>query len=274
MINTDGAEIQRAYPPRSDIAEKVTWQIGAGQQGKPVRLQITDGDTGSAYAWLGITRIGGTDAISTDSFQRASSLDENLGKLAELLKITAPVALRDQLKPYLAKPSGAAVPTPVTPEQRAELDRIIAERIASFTAAKAAGTLKPERGAEVFGQNCAACHQIGGEGGLIGPQLDGIGARGIGRLSEDILDPNRNVDSHFYLTRFKLKDGTEASGFILSEKGQSLLVRDLLGDSQRLKLSDIDSRETISTSLMPASFGTVIDTEKFASLLAWLIEEH
>ena len=274
LINTDGAEIQRAYPPRSDIAEKVTWQIGAGQQGKPVRLQITDGDTGGAFAWLGIARIGGADAISTDSFQRASSLDENLGKLAEILKITAPVALRDQLKPYLAKPSGAAVPTPVTPEQRAELDRIIAERIASFTAAKAAGTLKPEQGAEVFGQNCAACHQIGGEGGLIGPQLDGIGARGIGRLSEDILDPNRNVDSHFYLTRFKLNDGSETSGFLLSEKGQSLLVRDLLGETRRVKLSEISSRETISTSLMPASFATVIDAEQFNSLLAWLIREN
>ncbi len=274
LITADGEEIQRAYPPRSDIAEMITWEIGAGRQGKPVRLQITDGDTGSAYAWLGIARIGGTEAISTDSFQRTSRIDENLSKLAELLKITAPVALRDQLKPYLAKQDGAAVPTPVTPEQRAELDRIIAQRIASFTAAKAAGTLEPEQGAKVFGQNCAACHQIGGLGGLIGPQLDGIGARGIERLSEDILDPNRNVDSHFYLTRFKLKDGTETSGFVLSEKGQSLLIRDLLGNNRRLKLSEIETKETISTSLMPASFGSVIEAEKFASLLAWLVGEH
>jgi len=274
LINAGGAEIQRAYPPRSDIAEPITWEIGAGQQGKPVRLQITDGDTGNAYAWLGITRIGGTDAISTDSFQRASSLDEHLSKLAEMLKLTAPVALRDQLKPYLPRQATAPVPAPVTEEQRAQLDQLIADRVATFTAAKDSGTLKTESGADVFSQNCAACHQIGGKGGLIGPQLDGIGARGVARLSEDILDPNRNVDSHFYLTRFKLKDGTEASGFILSEKGQSLLVRDLLGNSQRLKLSDIDSRETISTSLMPASFGTVIDAEKFASLLAWLIGEH
>ena len=33
-----------------------------------------------------------------------------------------------------------------------------------------------------------------GKGAKVGPQLDGIGTRGLDRLMEDILDPNRNVD--------------------------------------------------------------------------------
>ena len=46
-----------------------------------------------------------------------------------------------------------------------------------------------ENGQQVFQTHCVACHQIDGKGGLIGPQLDGIGNRGIARLCEDILDP-------------------------------------------------------------------------------------
>ena len=53
------------------------------------------------------------------------------------------------------------------------------------------------RGAEVFRTACAACHARGGQGGNIGPQLDGPGSRGAARVVEDILDPNRNVDPSF-----------------------------------------------------------------------------
>ncbi|MGI9242916.1 MAG: PVC-type heme-binding CxxCH protein, partial [Verrucomicrobiales bacterium] len=50
LITSDGSEIRRAYPPCSDTAEEVSWKFEPAQQGKPVRLQITDGDSGNAYA--------------------------------------------------------------------------------------------------------------------------------------------------------------------------------------------------------------------------------
>ena len=59
----------------------------------------------------------------------------------------------------------------------------------------------------VFLKNCTTCHQMGGQGALIGPQLDGIGNRGLERLVEDILDPSRNVDPAFFATLYVLKDG-------------------------------------------------------------------
>ena len=64
----------------------------------------------------------------------------------------------------------------------------------------AAATASPADGKRVYDQNCAICHQIDGQGGLVGPQLDGIGGRGLDRLLEDILDPNRNVDHAFRTT--------------------------------------------------------------------------
>jgi len=272
LETAEGKELHRAYPPRSDIAHEVTWEIPESEIGKPVRLLVTDGDTAAAYAWLGITRIGGTKEISVSTFRRGSEIDQDLAKLAEMLKLTAPVALRDQLKPWLPIPVSAPAPKPVSKEERKRLDGLIAERVTAYGAAEKTGKLDKKTGGLVYEQNCAACHQIGGKGGLIGPQLDGVGSRGIARLAEDILDPNRNVDSHFYLTQFKMNDGTERSAFVLAEVGESLRVRDALGAQQRIPKASITSQETLPASLMPATFGESLSTEQPNNLIAWLTE--
>jgi len=47
-------------------------------------------------------------------------------------------------------------------------------------------------------------------------------------------------------------------------------VRNLLGDSLRLQKSQIESRETVSISLMPPNFDEIISPKDFANLLEWL----
>src|SRR5262249_44197701 len=70
------------------------------------------------------------------------------------------------------------------------LQELMRRRREGYTTAKT----DPSAGAKVFEKSCAVCHQLGGKGARIGPQLDGIGSRGLDRLLEDLLDPNRNVD--------------------------------------------------------------------------------
>lgn len=272
LVNAAGEELQRAYPPRSDVATKISWKFQPDQVGKPVHLRLTDGDAGSAYTWLGIARISGA-APQAESFRRADDADASLAKLAELLKLTAPVSLRDRLAPYLPK-SEVAAKIAISAAERERLQQLIEARVASYQKAKVEGALNPEAGAEVYRANCAACHQIGGAGGLIGPQLDGIGTRGIERLAEDILDPNRNVDSHFFLTKFKLKNGTERNAFLISERGESLQLRDLAGKAQRLPKSAVAATETIPASFMPSAFGSTLSETDFHNLLAWLADEQ
>src|SRR5262249_1542233 len=90
------------------------------------------------------------------------------------------------------------------------------------------------RGREIFAKTCATCHQIGGQGARIGPQLDGIGARGADRLLEDILDPNRNVDQTFRVTNLALADGRLVSGLLLREEGAVLVLADAQGQEIRV----------------------------------------
>src|SRR5439155_17438700 len=54
----------------------------------------------------------------------------------------------------------------------------------------------PARGKEVFTANCAVCHTFNGQGGKIGPDLTGIGARDRSEIFTDILDPNRSVEAN------------------------------------------------------------------------------
>ena len=97
-----------------------------------------------------------------------------------------------------------------------EVQKLIDARLAGFEPANASA----ERGGQVFVQNCAPCHQIKGEGGNIGPQLDGIGNWGAQALTEKILDPNRNISKAFINYTIKMKDGNVRTGLFRREEGQ------------------------------------------------------
>jgi putative heme-binding domain-containing protein len=50
------AVLREAAPPRNDIAKQITWDL-ADCAGKRGVIEITDGNTGAAYAWLAVARF-------------------------------------------------------------------------------------------------------------------------------------------------------------------------------------------------------------------------
>jgi putative heme-binding domain-containing protein len=259
-----GAELHRAFPPRNDVCQQITWKLDK-QATQEVRLEIVDGDSGGGYAWLGVTRIEPA-VVSVDDFDQAASSEKSLAFLADLLKISAPADLRDRLRPFLP-PAPPAPPRVISDADRKKLDALIAARLANFDAANSDFA----RGAVLFKTHCAVCHRVEGEGGLIGPQLDGIGNRGAERLAEDVLDPNRNIDAHFYLTTLKLKDGSITAGYLHAERGEIIELLDPTGQTRRLSKNEIESRETSPVSLMPPTFGETLTESEFHDLLSWLL---
>ncbi|MDB6070057.1 MAG: hypothetical protein JWL81_1228, partial [Verrucomicrobiales bacterium] len=261
-----GAEIQRAAPPRNDASRKVEWDLSA-VAGKSVRLEIVDGVTEDAYAWLAVGEVD-PPVVVVEAFRGEAEATRRLTKLAGLLKYAAPPMLREKLAVFLPA-APPAPPSAVTPEQQAEADRLIAARVAGFAAAR------PDkgRGESVFAANCAVCHAIGGKGALVGPQLDGIGNRGAARLCEDILDPGRNVDSHFRLHVVTAQDESVVAGLERGEAGQVLIMVDAAGQEHRLVKSTIKKNEETAMSLMPAIFGMSIPEADFYDLMAWLLSQ-
>jgi putative heme-binding domain-containing protein len=129
-------------------------------------------------------------------------------------------------------------------------------------------------GAKVFEKNCANCHQIGGQGAKVGPQLDGVGIRGIDRLLEDILDPNRNVDQAFRSTTLALKSGQIVSGLVLREEGEVVVLADAQGKEVRITKNAIEERNVSSLSPMPANIVDQIPETDFYNLLAYLLAQR
>lgn len=261
-----GEKLASVFPPRSDVCQKVIWNL-KDAEGVKIRLEIIDGDAGRAYAWIGITRIK-PEVIDVDSFREGRGYVEELAKLATMLKMTAPVDLRDQLKGFLPS-APAPPPLPVSLEERDRLERLIRERSEAFNPDE----VNLVNGEAVFRTHCAVCHQVGGDGGLIGPQLDGVGSRGVARLCEDILDPNRNVDAHFRLTSIPMKDGSVLGGFVINERGEVLHLIDTSGSRHRIPRSEITKRETTALSVMPPVFDRTIQVDDFRDLLGWLSEK-
>ncbi len=149
-------------------------------------------------------------------------------------------------------------------------DKLIAERRSAYNAAGG----KVTDGQRVFQQSCAVCHRIGNEGALVGPQLEGIGNRGLERLLEDLLDPNRNVDSAFRSHIITLKDGEVMSGLPRREEGELLVVADSTGKEISLPRKNIESRKESELSLMPENLAEIIAPADFSNLMAYLLAQR
>lgn len=129
-------------------------------------------------------------------------------------------------------------------------------------------------GKAIFQKTCAPCHQVGGEGAKVGPQLDGVGVRGLDRILEDVLDPNRNVDQAFRSTTLALADGRVINGLLLREEGDVLVMADAQGKEQRISSSEVDERKVVPLSPMPANVVEPLSETEFSQLLAYLLSQR
>lgn len=131
-----------------------------------------------------------------------------------------------------------------------------------------------ERGQEVFKKNCASCHQIKGQGAVVGPQLDGIGNRGLERICEDVLDPNRNVDPKFFATVYAMADGQILTGLFRRQEGSTIIIADNKGKEISLDEADIDEQKTVKLSLMPDNVASSLPENEFFDLMNYLASQR
>ncbi|MBA4146969.1 MAG: c-type cytochrome [Verrucomicrobia bacterium] len=149
----------------------------------------------------------------------------------------------------------------------AEKQKLIDQRRAAYNSDVAS----VGNGAQIFAQSCAACHQLDGQGTVVGPQLDGVGNRGLDRLLEDILDPNRNVDHAFRYSNVTLKDDQVITGLFRREEGQLLIFADATGREISVPKADIDQRQDSENSLMPDNFDETMSEQELNDLIAFLL---
>ena len=165
------------------------------------------------------------------------------------------------------------------PDADAAVQKLIDERVKFVLAApaKAGPTDGPngvkaiDRGKLVFAKNCAACHRVANEGAQVGPQLDGVGKRGVERTVEDVLDPSRNVDGAFRLSVLTLDDGDVVTGLQRRAEGESFVFADATGKEFTVPKARIKKRVESQLSLMPSNFGEILSAAELSDLVAYLM---
>ena len=171
----------------------------------------------------------------------------------------------------------------ITPKQKAEYEELIANlepvskekealilsRLKQFAASKQTTTI--DSGRNIFLQHCASCHKIGNQGGMIGPNLDGVNKWGPQALAEKILDPNRNISENFRTYTIKLKDGKVLTGLFRREAGEVIVFADIAGQEFSVPKKDIEERKASKYTLMPDHFGTILSQNQFNTLLNYLL---
>jgi putative heme-binding domain-containing protein len=221
-------------------------------------------------------------ATAPAQLRLAERLSSDLLGITTLLRLIEAGRASPQLlrQPSIA-PRIAAVADEATRARAAELaestvppDEDVARLLAARRLAFASHAADIAAGSEVFRKHCANCHQLGGEGAKVGPQLDGIGNRGHDRILEDLLDPNRNVDVAFRTTTIATASGRIASGILLREEGPNLILADQEGKEFTIAKDDVEEQYPSAVSLMPANFGDVLSEPELLDLAAFLARQR
>lgn len=205
----------------------------------------------------------------------------NRARSANELLSTANITFADSPKPsglvYVfpgaeAKLGGAVrldrstdVPAIQTPAQAAELEK----RFTKFRELAARGG-NHAAGREVFAQACAACHSVQGEGGQIGPALNGAGAMGIEALLRSTLTPNAMMESGYRRFHVERKEAEAVEGFLVSDSGSEFIVRPLAGADVRIPASAVHRAYYSRTSLMPEGLLEAMTEQQVTDLFAYL----
>jgi putative heme-binding domain-containing protein len=120
-------------------------------------------------------------------------------------------------------------------------------------------------------QSCSACHTDADGQVLKGPHLVDIGKRySAAELLESILKPSAKIAQGFETYQFEMADGKVYTGFVVSERARTVVIRETNGTQRELKLADIETRTIQKLSMMPEGLVNNLTPQELADLIAYL----
>jgi putative membrane-bound dehydrogenase-like protein len=126
------------------------------------------------------------------------------------------------------------------------------------------------RGGKHFAKHCAACHQLGGIGQQVGPELASVGDKSPEGLLSAILDPNRAVEARYVNYLATTSAGVTVSGLLQGETSTTITLVAADGKKHDLLRKDIDELASTGKSVMPEGFEKELPPADMADLIAFL----
>ncbi|MEM8898091.1 MAG: c-type cytochrome [Bacteroidota bacterium] len=121
---------------------------------------------------------------------------------------------------------------------------------------------------------CAACHQMNGKGGNIGPDLTQAYTRfNNWSLLDAIFSPSQEVSDQYASTILTLKNGEKVIGRLMDETADSVSIGISIYDPSLLKtlsLSEVESREKSAISPMPPGLLNRLNEQEIVDLIGYI----
>lgn len=130
-----------------------------------------------------------------------------------------------------------------------------------------------ERGAKVFARACAACHQLGGVGQPVGPDLRSVGDKSLDGLMVSLFDPNRGVDPRYISYLATTRRGVSLIGVLSAESGTTITLVAADGKQHDLLRNDLEDLTSTGKSLMPEGLEKDLSPMDVADLYVYLRRE-
>ena len=123
---------------------------------------------------------------------------------------------------------------------------------------------------EHAGAQCLRCHAVRGAGGIVGPDLAGVGKRFTReQLLESMVFPNKTIATGFENATIVLKGGANHSGLVKSESATELVLDSPEDGKLTLKKSDIEKRIR-GLSAMPEGVDKLMTRRELRDLVEYL----
>jgi Cytochrome c len=103
-------------------------------------------------------------------------------------------------------------------------ERLLAKYKAMITPEALSGA-DPSRGRVVFQKTCAACHQLYGEGGLVGPDLTGSNRANLDYTLLNSVDPSYDVPDSYKMVQILTVEGRVINGVLAEEDAVRVVLK-------------------------------------------------
>ncbi|MGA0560160.1 DUF7133 domain-containing protein [Larkinella sp. VNQ87] len=128
-------------------------------------------------------------------------------------------------------------------------------------------------GRRIFNTNstaqCVRCHAIGGQGGAVGPSLNGIGSvLTREQLLQALIEPSARLAPGFGMVSLTLKDGQTVTGILAEETQHELVLKTTEAEPLKVPVARIDKRENLPSSMPP--MGTILSKREIRDVVEFL----
>jgi putative membrane-bound dehydrogenase-like protein len=131
-----------------------------------------------------------------------------------------------------------------------------------------------DRGRPIFfgpAGSCSKCHAFDGEGAKIGPDLTGIRSKfGRAELLDAILNPSASIAFGYETWILSTASREVYSGFIV-EDGETVVLKEVSGETRSLPAREVVSRRRSRLSLMPDNAALGLSARELADLAEFLL---